>query len=204
MLLSDCTDEDIENQFYRLNNGTPLTKDQKTRVILGDELAVFIDTQEQTEFFTKKAYFTNNQRKHGEVQTCILQTLMLVMDYPYKDLSNNAVMDFADWFRKNHKPSDLEYCADIFSKLNEAVPESKKPHKLMKKTNIPILAYHIQIADEIGMGMDEYGNKIRELFDSYSPDSKYAQYCGAGSYRKDKVDARLAYFEKMLRGDNCE
>ena len=71
----------------------------------------------------------------------------------------------------------------------------------MKKTNIPILAYHIQTADEIGMGMDEYGNKIRELFDSYSPDSKYAQYCGVGSYRKDKVDARLAYFERMLRGE---
>ena len=87
MLLSDCTDEDIENQFFRLNNGTPLTKDQKTRVILGDELAQFLDTQEQTEFFNKKAYFTNNQRKHGEVQTCILQTLMLIMDYSYKDLN---------------------------------------------------------------------------------------------------------------------
>ena len=202
ILLSDCTDEDIENQFYRLNNGTPLTKDQKTRVILGDELAVFIDTQEQTEFFTNKAYFTNNQRKHGEVQTCILQTLMLIMDYSYKDLSNNAVMDFAEWFRKNHKPSDLEYCADIFSKLNEAVPESKKPHKLMKKTNIPILAYHIQTADEIGMEMDGYGKKIQELFDSYDTGGEYFEnYCGAGSYRKDKVDARLAYFERLLRGE---
>lgn len=205
MLLSDCTDEDIENQFFRLNNGTPLTKDQKTRVILGDELAQFLDTQEQTEFFTKKAYFTNNQRKHGEVQTCILQTLMLIMDYSYKDLSNNAVMDFAEWFRKNHKPSDLEYCADIFLKLNKAVPESKKPHKLMKKTNIPILAYHIQTADEIGMEMDEYGKKIQDLFDSYDTGGEYFQdYCGAGSYKKDKVDARLAYFERMLRGEGRE
>lgn len=150
MLLSDCTDEDIENQFFRLNNGTPLTKDQKTRVILGDELAQFLDTQEQTEFFTKKTYFTNNQRKHGEVQTCILQTLMLIMDYSYKDLSNNAVMDFAEWFRKNHKPSDLEYCADIFSKLNSGSQDLLSPSLISQISNVTRLSLMNWTINECG------------------------------------------------------
>lgn len=199
ILLSDFTDDDIENQFYRLNNGTPLTKDQKTRVILGDELAEFIDTQEQKEFFTKKSYFTNNQRKQGSVQTCILQTLMLIMDYPFKDFGNNSVMDFAEWFRENHKNSDLEYCSDIFEKLNEAIQTSDKPNKLMKKTNIPVLAYHVQTADEIGMDTTTYGKCIQSLFDSYSPECEYAEYCGAGSYKKEKVKARMEYFENLVR-----
>lgn len=200
ILLSDCTDEDIENQFYRLNNGTPLTKDQKARVILGDELAAFIDIQENKEFFVSKSYFNNNQRKQGAVQTCILQTLMLVMDYPFKDLGNNSVIDFAKWFRLNHKESDLEYCADLFDKLNAAIPESEVPYRLLKKINIPIIAYHVQTADEIGMDIKCYGECILAFFDAYSSECEYAGYCGTGAYKKDKVKARMDYFETYVRG----
>ena len=57
---------------------------------------------------------------------------MLIMDFQFKNFNNDAVMEFASWFRKNHKNSDLEYCEDIFDKLNEAIPESDKPNKLMK------------------------------------------------------------------------
>lgn len=199
VLLSDFTDEDIENQFFRLNNGTPLTKDQKTRVILGDELAEFIDIQEQKDILLKKSCFPNSQRKQGVVQTCILQSLMLVMDYQFKDFGTNTVMDFAEWFRSNHKKSDLEYCADIFDKLNEAIPESEKPHKQMKKTNIPVLAYHVQTADEVGMEMETYGKCIESFFDECTPDGQYAEYCGAGSYKKEKVKARMDYFETYVR-----
>lgn len=52
------------NMNYRLNNGTALTKDQKTRVLLGDELSAFIDKVEASEFFSEKScnsnmYFSN-------------------------------------------------------------------------------------------------------------------------------------------------
>lgn len=199
IMLTDCTDEEIEDQFYRLNNGTALTKDQKTRVILGDELAEFIDKQEVKALFEKKSYFTPLQRKRGEVQTCILQTLMLIMDYPFKNFNNDAVMGFAEWFRINHKKSDLEYCEDIFDKLDDIIPETKKPNKLMKKTNIPILAYQIQTVDEVGLSMEEYGKWIQTFFDSYSSDCEYANYCGQSSTSKAKVKARLQYIEREIR-----
>lgn len=199
VMLANCTDEEIEDQFFRLNNGTALTKDQKTRVILGDELAAFVDIQEQKDIFTKKSYFTSLQRKRGEVQTCILQTLMLVMDYPFKNFNNDAVMNFAEWFRHNHKKSDLEYCEEIFDKLNAAVIESDKPNRLMKKTNIPILAYHVQTIDEIGIPLEEYGKWIQKFFDSYSSDCEYAAYCGQSSTSKAKVKARLDYVNNEIR-----
>lgn len=199
IMLANCSDEEIEDQFYRLNNGTALTKDQKTRVILGDELAEFIDKQENKEIFTKKSYFTSLQRKRGEVQTCILQTLMLIMDFPFKNFNNDAVMEFATWFRKNHQKSDLEYCEDIFDKLNEAIPEKSKPDKMMKKTNIPILAYHVQTVDEIGMSIEEYRKWIESFFSSYTTDCEYATYCGQASTSKAKVKARLDYVEREIR-----
>lgn len=199
IMLIDATDEEIEDQFYRLNNGTALTKDQKTRVMLGDELALFIDKVEASEFFAKKSYFTSLQKKRGEIQTCILQTLMLVMDYPFKNFNSDTTMEFAEWFRANHKSSDLEYCEELFSKLNEAVIEEDKPNKLMKKINIPVLAYHIQTIDEIGISLERYGKWIQEFFDSYTPDCEYASHCGQGSTSKVKVLARLEYVEKQLR-----
>lgn len=202
ILLVDCTDEEIEDQFYRLNNGTALTKDQKTRVLLGDELSAFVDKVEASELFAEKSnktYFTSLQRKRGEIQTCILQTLMLVMDYPFKNFNNDSMMEFAEWFRANHKNSDLEYCEELFNKLNEAIPITEKPNKLMKKTNIPILAYHIQTVDEINLSLAEYGNWIESFFASYAPDCEYASYCGQGATSKIKVMARLEYVDKQLR-----
>lgn len=53
VVLTNCTDEEIEEQFYRLNNGTALTKGQKTRVFLGDELAAFVERVEASEFFRR-------------------------------------------------------------------------------------------------------------------------------------------------------
>jgi hypothetical protein len=202
ILLVDCTDEEIEDQFYRLNNGTALTKDQKTRVLLGDELSAFVDKVEASELFAEKSnktYFTSLQRKRGEIQTCILQTLMLVMDYPFKNFNNDSMMEFAEWFRANHKNSDLEYCEELFNKLNEVIPITEKPNKLMKKTNIPILAYHIQTVDEINLSLAKYGNWIGSFFDSYAPDCEYASYCGQGATSKIKVMARLEYVDKQLR-----
>lgn len=202
IILVDCSDEEIEDQFYRLNNGTALTKDQKTRVLLGDELAAFIDKVERSNFFSEKsnkAYFTSLQRKRGEVQTCILQTLMLVMDYGFKNFNNDAIMEFAEWFRANHKNSDLEYCEDLFSKLDKAVKTSGKPNKLLKKTTIPILAYHIQTVDELNISLEKYGEWIQEFMDSYTSDCEYASYCGQSSTSRAKVMARLEYVEKEIR-----
>ena len=202
IMLIDATDEEIEEQFFRLNNGTALTKDQKTRVLLGDELALFIDKIEESELFlekSKKTYFTSLQRKHGEVQTTILQTLMLVMDYPFKNFNNDTTMKFAEWFRANHKPSDLEYCEELFNKLNEALPKPDKVNKQMKKINIPVLAYHIQTIDEIGMPLEKYGQWIQGFLGSYTPECEYASYCGQGATSKVKVMGRLKYVEKQLR-----
>lgn len=201
-MLVDCSDEEIEDQFYRLNNGTALTKDQKTRVLLGDELSAFIDKVEGSEFFSEKShksYFTSLQRKRGEIQTCILQTLMLVMDYPFKNFNNDATMEFAEWFRANHKDSDLDYCKELFDKLNEVLPISDRPNKLMKKTNIPIFAYHIQTVDELDIPFEKYGEWIQKFTDSYTSDCEYASHCGQGATSKVKVEARLAYVEKEIR-----
>ena len=48
-LLAGYTDEQIEDQFYRLNNGCIFTKSQKENVKLGTELAGKIKEIEDSE-----------------------------------------------------------------------------------------------------------------------------------------------------------
>lgn len=207
IILSDCSDEDIEDQFYRLNNGTPLTTDQKTRVVLGDALAAFIDEQESKKLFTNKSNYSNNQRVKGAVQRCILQILMLVLDYPYTNIGSASVKKFAEWLRENYGKNDLEYCSDIIDKLDEAIPVYEKPNKNMNSTNIPIFAYHVQTADAIGMSMADYGKCIQDLLNdafrtdgTLNPECEYAEkYCGSHSYDKEKVTGRLNYFEHYMK-----
>lgn len=202
IVLTNCTDEDIEEQFYRLNNGTALTKSQKTRVFLGDELAAFVERVEAGEFFAESSHkvcFSSLRRKQGDIQTTILQSLMLILDYPFKNFNNDAIMEFAKWFRTNYKDSDLSYCEELFDKLNIAVPVSEKPNKLMKKTTIPILVYHIQTIDELNISLARYGEWIQAFMDSYTPNCEYASYCGQSSTSRVKVMARLEYVEKRLQ-----
>lgn len=69
----------------------------------------------------------------------------------------------------------------------------------MKKTTIPILAYHIQTIDELGISLERYGEWIQAFMDSYTSDCEYASYCGQSSTSRVKVMARLEYVEKQLR-----
>ncbi|GFI32384.1 hypothetical protein IMSAGC013_03783 [Lachnospiraceae bacterium] len=64
-LLAGFSDEQIEDQFYRLNNGATFTKSQKANVKLGTELAGKIKEIEESDFFENRAVFSNLQRKRG-------------------------------------------------------------------------------------------------------------------------------------------
>lgn len=69
----------------------------------------------------------------------------------------------------------------------------------MKKTTIPILAYHIQTIEELGISLGKYGEWIQRFMDAYTPDCEYASYCGQGATSKAKVMARMEYVNKQLR-----
>lgn len=201
VLLCDCTEEDVESQFYRLNNGSALASNQKTRIVLGDELARFIAEQEEKELFTSKVRLTSAQRKKEAVQSIVLETLMLIMDYDFANANGTSRFKFAKWFRENHKQSDLEYVADIFDKLDEALPETDKPYPLMDAENTPVFAYEVQIADEAGLSMDDYGKFLEQFFNSCTEESEYMKLCGkdAKPSKHGNINMRMSIVERKIR-----
>lgn len=194
-IFDDCSEDEIEEIFYRLNNGTALTKDQKTRTKLGDRLARFIDEVLELDFFKNKAYFTPNQLKRGEDQTCILQTLILLTGYKYKTFNNDDVVDFAEHYRVNHKEDDLKKCIDLFTVLNNLFHEK---HRQIKKINIPIFAMTLKTAIELDVPLEKFGNWVNSFIREYSPECEYAKYCGQGSTNKDKISHRIELAHNSL------
>lgn len=186
----DVEDDEIEEMFYRLNNGTPLSKDQKTRAKMGVEMATYIDELLKTEFFSTKTNFSELQLKRSEEQTALLQSLLLLSGVEYSNFSNNEIMDFVIANKGKITEEVKENIKKAIAFINEAVPEKNK--FLFKKINIPMIIKQSLKAMEQGITAKSFGGWLQQFQKDYKPACKYANFCGAGSVKKEKVLGRLA------------
>lgn len=202
-LLAGYTDEQVEDQFYRLNNGSVFTKAQKATVKLGTELAGKIKEIEENDFFTNRASFTNSQKKRGEVTSCILQTLMLLTDYPYKNFGANEVLKFAEHFNENPDFKQVEYCKELFDQLFNLLPYSEDIDKQLKKIHIPMLIMNIDalgaLDEDNEITEEQYTEFLKKWFDVWCETSGYMDFCGSGSTSKAKVEGRMFAMDRELR-----
>lgn len=187
-IFEDCSEEEIEEIFYRLNNGTALTKDQKTRAKLGIELVNFIDEILSSEFIKEKACFTKYQLKKAEDQTCVLQTLMLLTDYKFRTLGNDDILKFVESYKINYNKTELDLCKNLFDKLNKAF---KEKHKLIKKINIPMFIMALKTSEDLGIEFEKYIEWVNYFINNYDTSSEYARYCSKNTTNKEKVNKRL-------------
>lgn len=203
-LLAGYTDEQIEEQFYRLNNGCVFTKSQKANVKLGTELAGKIKEIEECDFFQNRAAFSNSQRKRGEITSCILQTMMLLTGFEYKNFGANEVLRFAEHFNENPNYKQIEYCKDLYDRLFDVLPDyDKELDKQFKKIHIPIMIMNLDAVGGLDVDYElsdkEYKDFLSKWFTVWNDTSGYMEYCGAGSTGKSKVEGRIAIMERELR-----
>ena len=204
MLLAGFTDEQIEDQFYRLNNGCIFTKSQKANVKLGTELAGKIKEIEECDFFENRAVFTNTQKKRGEIKSCILQTMMLLSDFDYKNFGANEVLRFASELNENPDYELVERTKDMYDKLFCILPGyDKEMDKFLKKIHIPVIIKNLDTIDKIDVNYqlsdNEYTNFLKNWFEIWNDTSGYLEFCGQGSTAKAKVEGRIETMKKELR-----
>lgn len=203
-IMNELSDDEIEEQFYRLNNGTTFTKAQQANVKLGSEVAQKIKEIEECDFLQNRASFSNSQRKRGEVTSCILQTLMLLTGFEYRNLGANEVLRFAEHFNDNTDYKQLEYCKGLFDKLWDVLPEYNKEYdKQFKKIHIPILIMNLDAMSGLDVNYEltdaEYADFLRQWITVWCDTSGYEEFCGAGSTSRTKVEGRIAVMERELR-----
>ena len=201
-LLAGFSDEQIEDQFYRLNNGCTFTKSQKANVLLGTELAGKIKELEQNEFFENRAVFGNLQRKRGDITACILQSMMLLSDFDYRSFSPNEVLRFAEHLNQNLDYSLIEKTKELYDELLCVLPPYNKDldKNCLKKIHIPILIKNLDTVHRMDEAVsdNDYEAFLLDWFTAGMVCSNYIDFCGHGSTSRVKVEGRISAMEEAL------
>lgn len=207
--LDDCTDEEIEECFFRLNNGVVLTKGEQSKAKIGLNAARFINSILGSKLFTEIAHFTPAQLRRSADQLTLMQTMLLidVLDEEYEDftgISESAILDYSQEVHGTYDDEKQNRIRNIVEYLEEAI---KEKNKFLKKINLPMVMIVADKAIQENIDSESFGEWFTEFVDLYDPTCEYAQYCGSGSVKRDntlkRIEVMTKSFEKFCR-DNID
>lgn len=195
----DCTTDDVEEIFFRLNNSVPLTKAQVAKAKVGTDIAVFINELLESRFFKTSCNFSKAQRKNSDDEKCIMLSSMLLdsnyAGYEVIDFSEKSIMEYAASIKGSYTDKQRNILKSAILYLSDAFPEQ---NKAIRKILIPQLVYMADYA----MDQDIKSMYLRQWFEYFvSEDSlfeEFGKYTSTGSTKKQKVNGRLAIMAKSF------
>ncbi|MCL6547806.1 MAG: DUF262 domain-containing protein [Alicyclobacillus sp.] len=197
--VEDISQQEMEELFYRLNNGVPLRRIETTRAILGGRVLKFVENIASMDFFAEKVNLSKASRQRYVDQELILQILALVHNRD-TGFSGEEIQSFVAELRNVEIRDELRAkMQNACFYLNEAFPRKEK---FLKKVHVPMLFKLVLDAQERNalVPPKEFGEWARHFF-NHLPE-EYSAACTAGSARKEKVQRRLALmseaFERYL------
>lgn len=196
--LENFTDEEIEEVFFRLNNGVALTKGQQSKAKMGSELAAFINEMLNKPFYQKAVHFTAAQKRRANDQLTLIQAMALLDNrydgYELKSISENDMFNYAVSLRNNYSQAKRDRLEAILDYLEIFEDEDK----MIKKVNIPMIILTADMAIRWKVHPVDFLNWWNEFAENYKPSCEYASYCSSGSVKKEKTMKRVELMEASL------
>ena len=196
----ECSNREIEEIFFRLNNSTALTKSQIAKAKIGVELAGILDKLLLERFFAVSCNFTGAQIKASDDQRVLLQGMMLldtnyVAGFELKDFSENSILEYSESIRESYSDRQSNLLKSAIQYLTDAFPEKNKQ---LRKINIPILMY---LAD-VAMDAEIKPMFFRQWFEFFTEEDElfedYKLFCSTGSTKYEKILGRLSIMTKSF------
>ena len=196
----DCTDKEIEEIFYRLNNSTPLTKSQVAKAKVGVRVAEFINEVLTSKFFVNSCNFSKAQLKVSDDQRSLIQSMMLldtnyVKGFELKDFSENSILEYSENIRETYDDKQKNTLKSAIQYLENAFPEKNRN---IRKISIPMLIYLADVAE-----YDEVKPRFFRDWWTYFTEGDvlfevYKTFCSSGSTKLEKIKGRLAIMTKSF------
>lgn len=199
--LENCTDEEIEETFARLNAGTPLSKIQQARPKMGMNLADWCNSLVASDFFQKSLNLTIAQLRREDDFLCLLTTMMLLDDKYYNDFSIKTsasaaeCVRFAESIKNNYSEDKKETVELLVEYLNEAF--GSEEYKFLRKNNIAIVMYVGFIALNRGVSAEEYKSSVVDFFENGCSEA-YNDASGSGNVKMVNVNIRMKELLEFL------
>lgn len=195
--IEDAKEYEVEEMFYRLNNGTQLNKIQKARSLIGKKSIHQIRKLVEHQFMLDKAYLTDTQLKHNDDEFVVMQSLMLVeQKESIKGLTTKHVVEYIEEFKKNDKVIDDSIVSLIeksFDYLNVAFEDVDR--MMLKKSMIPYMTVMAVICMKSEIHPLEFRKWIQEFKRSLKGQSKYEtkfnEYTGMNSSTRHNVTSKF-------------
>ena len=196
----ECSNREIEEIFFRLNNSTPLTKSQVAKAKVGVEIAELINELLTSKFFTTSCNFSKAQLKASDDQKVLIQSMMLldtnnVPDFELKDFSENSILEYSESIRGTYTDKQSNILKSAIQYLTDAFPEKNKQ---LRKISIPTLVYMADIAED----KERKPMYFRQWFEFFTEEDElmedYKTFCSTGSTKLEKVQGRLAVMTKSF------
>lgn len=192
--LENCTDDEVEETFARLNAGTPLSKIQQARPKMGMKMAEWCNGLVSQGFFQKSLNLTVPQLRREDDFLMLITGMMLLDNRCEKcfliktSASAAECVRFAEYMKTNYTQEKKENMELLVEYLNETFKGAE--YKYLKKNNIPIVMYNAQIAIEKGISEEEYFNVVDEFYNNDCTQA-YEEASGSGNVKLVNINVRL-------------
>lgn len=201
--LSDITEEEKVELFYRLNNGVYLSVHQKNKAVMGISASIRLNRLSEHPFMIKNAHFTPTQLRKGEDQAVLLQTLMLFdEDYELKSFASDELTKYSEKLHEGMNEGIFETVEKAMTLLQDAYGEETDKF-LLRKINLPTLI-HVMKHFEDSAYDKQYLIDWLTLFsstiqgESDEIPTNYKEFAGSWGIKKVNVLGRLESIKKHL------
>lgn len=201
----EVSDEEIEDLFFRMNNGSALTTQQKAKALMGVEWATRLTELGEHVLITELSSFTKTQLRADGHLTAIIQTMMMLDDsFEYKNVSQKTISDYSNTFKSDSErkmklyetvKNGMDYLVEVFD---------KKETLLLRKVHFPMTLLTALKAIENKVESEDFHNWSVEFKKAFKPKknsvvtipTNYADFTGAGSTGLVKANGRR---DEMIR-----
>ncbi|QWB32019.1 DUF262 domain-containing protein [Exiguobacterium acetylicum] len=204
------SEEEIEDLFFRMNNGKALTQQQKSKAKMGIEWSKRLSELGKHPLVTELSAFSKTQIVGDKHITAIQQAMMMLDgEFNYKNVSEKSIAEYGATFKsdKDNKEFLFERVKEGIEYLFKVVEEKEKV--LLKKVHFPMLVLTaVEAIDNKYTAYDfrNWMNKFKEEFakkeevpvDVVSLKTNYVEYTGKGTTDRHKADGRLKEMKRHM------
>ncbi|WP_270619995.1 DUF262 domain-containing protein [Paenibacillus macerans] len=188
----ECSFEEVEEIFYRVNQPVPLTSTEKTRVKVSPAVRDTVQEIGKSMFFEKIAFTRADLNRYVDEQL-IWQFIASAMnqDIDFSGASLNRFISNLD----EVPVATVQIVENKIEFLDAAFRNwDKELRKALKKVHVGSLFLVVDSALENHWTEDQFGEWAKSfLIDRYSPDSPYGQLCQKGATSKQFIVNRIGF-----------
>lgn len=189
---------DVLEVFERLNDGTPLTKAEKSKPLMGDVMISNLRQIIETGFFEKTGMKASQLRK-GEAYTVLLQCLMLLKMPQINGFSSANINRFIVTRKDSIFEDDYKRLASLiedFGNIIDKMDFGGQANPITKVSIAPVVYVLNKLGDDREK-RDRFALALKGFFENYSDQIAYAQYCHKTT-DKAQVEGRIREFERLI------